>query len=39
MGWAWVDVGLNSRREELWLKHSKLLIQGMYGVTERNSLN
>ena len=39
MGWACVGVGLNSWGEGLWLKDSKLLVQGMHGVTERNSLN
>ena len=39
MGWVLVGVGLNSRGEGLWLKDSKLLVQGMHCVTERNCLN
>ena len=32
-------VGLNSGGEGLWLTDFKLSLQGMQGVTERNSLN
>lgn len=32
-------MGLNRRGEGLQLIYSKLLAQGMHGVTERNSLN
>ena len=50
-GWSWgelgvgtwaglgVGVGLNNRGEELLLIYSKLLVQGMHGVTDRASLN
>ena len=34
-----MGVGLNRRGEGLWLIYSKLLAQGMHGVTEGNSLN
>ena len=34
-----LDVGLNGRGEVLSLTDSKLLIQGIKGVTERTSLN